>query len=852
MIIMSEITETAVTISIDKKSVSAKPGQLLIDVCSEAGVYIPHFCYHPRMKSVGMCRMCLVEVDTGRGPALMTSCTVPVAENMEVTTTSETVKKVQDGMLEFLLINHPLDCPVCDKGGECPLQDQTVAFGPGESRFVEDKRHFVKPIPINSQIFLDRERCVLCDRCTRFADEVAGEALISFQDRGQYTQVNTFPEAEFDSYFSGNTVEICPVGALTAEPYRFKARPWDLIQAESTYPNPMGDRIIIQASNNELVRILGLDSDAVNWGWLTDKDRFGFQAVSSPQRITTPLIRKSEVVGLTEVSWHEAISSTASILNSTLNETANNSIAVLGGANMANEDQFVWTRLAKGIICTDNVDASIGEGFPPEIITGINRSTLDEALSPGSVVLFLGSDVKEELGTLYLRLRHALINDGVELVELTPTKTSLTHLAKHSLRVFPGEINLEVNKILQTTKTKTSTDIKDINKVIKKAASEEKLTVMFSLPSLAESPNLIAGSVQSLKEAFGDQIRFLPVLRNGNIFGAMDMGLVPGVLPGGVSLDEGEKDCLKAWGKISIEKGSNATGILNQALLGNISTLILLGEDPLGSFNDSGLVDQVMQSPKKPKIIALDKFLTPQISKYADIVLPVAALGEREGSHTNLEGRISFQNKIISPVGTVRCEWEIAQELGQYLEGKNMEFEGLEDIWEEIQNLSKKHKNISYAQIRNSKDGVLSSSTSFNTETSPDSQADFSKVGIAKDTYSYRLIVRRRSYDGSVWQMQCSVGQKYVPDTTVIYLNSKELNRLGVETGSSVEVINMGEAREKKPLILISGTDDSLPDGVVAMNFVSHASMLVDSGITVNDVLVRKIDINKTDIFKSF
>ena len=195
------------------------------------------------MNPVGMCRMCIVEVDTGRGPALQPSCMLSVSDGMVVDTESEVTKKAQDGVLEFLLVNHPLDCPVCDKGGECPLQDQTMAYGPGESRFVEEKRHYEKPIPINDNVYLDRERCILCDRCTRFADEVAGDALIHFIDRGNQTQVNTFPDQPFASYFSGNVVQICPVGALTAKPYRFKARPWDLEEIESTYPNPMGDRI---------------------------------------------------------------------------------------------------------------------------------------------------------------------------------------------------------------------------------------------------------------------------------------------------------------------------------------------------------------------------------------------------------------------------------------------------------------------------------------------------------------------------------------------------------------------------------------------------------------------------------
>ena len=209
---------------------------------------------------------------------------------------------MQEGVLELLLANHPLDCPVCDKGGECPLQDQAFSHGPGESRYVEEKRHYEKPIPISDLVLLDRERCILCDRCTRFADEVAGDALISFTSRGNSTQITTFPDEPFASYFSGNTVQICPVGALTAKPYRFKARPWDLEQAESTCTTcAVGCRTVVQSSHDELLRYQGVDSDPVNWGWLCDRGRFGFEATNSPDRLTAPLVREGDELQPTTV-----------------------------------------------------------------------------------------------------------------------------------------------------------------------------------------------------------------------------------------------------------------------------------------------------------------------------------------------------------------------------------------------------------------------------------------------------------------------------------------------------------------------------------------------------------------------
>ena len=267
--------EDAVTFTLDGRRVAGRKGEMIIAAAERAGTFIPRFCYHPRMKPVGMCRMCLVEVSGPRGASLQPACFVEVAEGGEVVTTSDKVKKAQDGVLEFLLINHPLDCPVCDKGGECPLQDQTLAYGPGESRFVEEKRHFEKPVPISDLVLLDRERCIQCGRCTRFAAEIAGEAEIDFIGRGDSIEVNTFPELPFTSYFSGNTIQICPVGALTATQYRFTARPWDLDQVESTCTTcAVGCRVAVQSSANRVTRLMGIDAEPVNHGWLCDKGRF--------------------------------------------------------------------------------------------------------------------------------------------------------------------------------------------------------------------------------------------------------------------------------------------------------------------------------------------------------------------------------------------------------------------------------------------------------------------------------------------------------------------------------------------------------------------------------------------------
>ncbi|NDI01902.1 MAG: hypothetical protein EBY57_08945 [Actinobacteria bacterium] len=265
---------------------------------------------------------------------LQPSCMVPVSPGMTVDTESDTTKQAQEGILELLLANHPLDCPVCDKGGECPLQDQAFSHGPGESRYIEEKRHYEKPIDISSLIMLDRERCVLCDRCTRFADEVAGDPLIHFVERGNATQVMTYPDEPFSSHFSGNTAQICPVGALTAKPYRFKARPWDLEQANSTCTScSVGCEISVHSSRDRVLRYQGIDNDDVNWGWLCDRGRFNFESIHAEGRVTEPLIKTAD--GHQATSWNAAMSITTELLNESLASAGASSIGVIGGARSA-------------------------------------------------------------------------------------------------------------------------------------------------------------------------------------------------------------------------------------------------------------------------------------------------------------------------------------------------------------------------------------------------------------------------------------------------------------------------------------------------------------------------------------
>ena len=689
---MSEENASTVKITIDGVEIDARPDELVIAAAERTGTYIPRFCWHPRMNPVGMCRMCIVEIDTGRGPALQPSCMIPVSDGMTVVTDSDVTKKAQDGVLEFLLANHPLDCPVCDKGGECPLQDQAYAYGPGESRFVEEKRHFEKPIPISDLVDLDRERCILCDRCTRFADEVAGDTLIHFIDRGSQTQVNTFPDHPFASYFSGNTVQICPVGALTAQPYRFKARPWDLDQVESTCTScSVGCRVVVQASRNEVLRVQGVDVDGVNWGWLCDKGRFDFQAIHAPDRLAEPRQRVGGGDGHEQTSWARALRASAEAIRSALDSSGPSGIGVIGGARLTNESAYTWAKLTKGVIGTDNVDCQMGDGLPAELVQGLPRATIDEACRPGGTILLLGVDAKDELPVLYLRLRHAVIEDGVTIVEVVPHETGLSGIAAHTLVHAPGTADALVRSLVSGAPSAAGgIESAEIQAAADALRSGGPVTVVLGRGSLADAPGIMASAACVLRDGL-DDVRFLPALRRGNVQGALDAGLAPGILPGRVALDAGRAHFHETWSTVPATSGLDTAGILSAAADGKLDVLVLLGADPLTDFPDHDLATRALAGART--VIAVDTMPTASVEQ-ADIILPAAGYAETDGTTTNLEGRVSRLHAKVTPPGTARADWTIAAELAFGL-GDDLGLESIDDILAEMAMVSAVHRGLS-------------------------------------------------------------------------------------------------------------------------------------------------------------
>jgi len=727
------VDPNVVNLTINDKPVVARKGELIIAAADRTDDFIPRFCYHPRMSPVGMCRQCLVEVETPRGPMMVVSCMTPVAEGQVVRTATDGVKKAQEGVLELLLANHPLDCPVCDKGGECPLQDQAFSHGPGESRFVEEKRHYEKPIAISDIVYLDRERCILCDRCTRFADEVAGDALITFTSRGNDTQVLTFPDEPFSSYFSGNTVQICPVGALTAKPYRFKARPWDLEQTESTCTScSVGCRTVVQSSRDELVRYQGVDIDPVNWGWLCDRGRYNFESVNSPDRLTTPLVKNGAEHVAT--SWSVALENASRMIRLSLAQNAN-SVAILGGARGTNEDAFAWAMLADKLGINQR-DAQLGDGLSPEIFN-IAQATIDETCAASTIIL-LSPDLKEELPVLYLRVRDAAQKLKARIVEFSSRDSGLSPYAWRTVGFEPGHQAQVVRETL------TSAEMKE-------QLGRGQVVVIVGRPNLAENEVF---TLQALAEVFGvvPNAKVLPVLRRGNVRGAVVAGLTPQ------------------------NNSGDAIDILNAAAAGKIECLILLGADPMSDVADAGLVQRALAQVKN--LISIDTFVNSS-NRNADIVLPAAAYGEKNGTTTNLEGRVSNVVQKITPRGTSRPDWMIATELSIAL-GVDIGVSSLEDLNQKLVSSVPAFAPSADAKSTHG-DGVLM------TRETPVTISGSQTKAVDRNAYNYRLIVSRTMYD-TAQSTVASPSLVGIINDSAIYVHPLDLARIGVVEGTNVRV----------------------------------------------------------------
>ena len=636
-----------VDLTIDGVAVSVPKGTLVIRAAELMGVQIPRFCDHPLLDPVGACRQCLVEVEGQRKP--MASCTTTVSPDMVVHTqfSSEAADKAQRGVMELLLINHPLDCPICDKGGECPLQNQAMSNGRAETRFTDVKRTFPKPINISSQVLLDRERCVLCARCTRFSDQIAGDPFIELLERGALQQVGIAPGEPFSSYFSGNTVQICPVGALTGAAYRFRARPFDLVSSPSVCEHcASGCAQRTDHRRGKVLRRLAGDDPQVNEEWNCDKGRWAFTYTTIGDRITTPQVRDNDGK-LRSASWSEALAVAATGLGAAAGSTG-----VLVGGRSTVEDAYAYTKFARMVLGTNDIDFRFrphsGEEarFLAAGIAGQPMTVTYADLENAPAVLLAGFEPEEESPIVFLRLRKAARKRGLQVLSIAPFSTrALSKMAGRLITAAPGA----------------------------EAAALDALTdeTLLTLPGavilvgerLATSPGAFSAATR-LAAATGARLAWVP--RRAGERGALEAGALPNLLPGGRPVGDASarEQTAAAWHTSDLPdtEGRDTAAILAAARDGALGALLIGGIDIADLPDPAATLAAVANTPF---VVSLELRESP-ITDVADVVFPVAPVVEKAGSFVNWEGRIrpftaSLQTNAIPDLRVLHV---LADEMG--------------------------------------------------------------------------------------------------------------------------------------------------------------------------------------------
>jgi NADH-quinone oxidoreductase subunit G len=746
------------------------------------------------MKPVGMCRMCLVEVQGPRGPMLITACTNEVADGMVVDTGNDTVRKAQEGVLEFLLANHPLDCPVCDKGGECPLQDQAFSHGPGESRFVEIKRNYEKPIAISSLVLLDRERCILCARCTRFSEEISGDPLIEFKSRANVTEVNTFPDHPFASYFSGNTIQICPVGALTSVQYRFRARPWDLQMVESSgLHDTAHPRVSVHVSQNQVLRLVGVDNDATNHGWLSDKERFGFQYLGSEHRLTSPLIRRHGE--LVEVGWAEALDHVAERIAMVRDSDGGEAFAVIGGAHGSNEDAYALSKFARVVLGTNNVDARLDDSLASHFLAATVDRALIGDIDTADTILVWGPDLKEEHPTLYLRVRRAAQELGIRLVVVHPRATGLDDRAAIKASYRPGAGFALLDEIAEGK-----------HGALSEALSAPRVVALVGQASHADGPRLAEAVAAHVRSKAGSS-RILPLARRANLFGALDMGLAPDLLPGRVGDDEAGRAALAdAWGEIPATRGKDTKAMIAGLGSSEIRFLLLVGADPVRDVPDPRPVPAALEAAEF--VVSIDLFLNDS-NRGADVVFPASGFAEKEGTVTNLEGRVQKVNSIVPGPGQTRPDWAILADLADRA-GRSIGLSSAETIAKEISEVAPAYAGITWDHLEwDARDGAVVPLVG----APPLTHIPVALKGDIAPSAELTLHVGRTLFDDGV-MMRHTPNLHRLALGPVAHLNPEDAKRAGALHGHKVRVVTKHGDGEFTAVL-----DEGTPPGVVYVPF---------------------------------
>jgi NADH-quinone oxidoreductase subunit G len=681
---MPRPAQRMITFSIDGLEVQAPENAMLVDAAKYGDVEIPVFCYEPKIgQPVGACRMCLVEVEGI--PKLQTGCSTAVKDGMVVHTQSERVKVAQRSVVEFLLVNHPLDCPVCDKGGECPLQDITFGYGPGISRFIEPKRHFVKPLELSPLVAIDRERCILCYRCVRFSQEVAEDYQLVFAERGANTFVATFDGHPYVAPFSGNIVELCPVGALTSRAYRFRARPWDVEDSGSLCTLcPAQCNTSLTVRDERTLRVLARDNEEVDDGWLCDKGRFGYQAIHVDERITQPLLR--DAGRLRAVSWQRAFDEAARGLS-----RAGARTAALAGGQASNEEGFLLARTLREGLGSSHLDCRRAGELELDLLRALSAPQLQACtadLEFAHAVLVLDCEPLDDAPILDLRVRKGVRRHEVALALATPQASTLDPRAALSLRFAPGGTAAFLRALLAalggSDHERLARDagahpgeVHKLAELLTGSAGAQRHGAQVSEPRevvvlwgerLTAGPNggaaaralLSLASALRLADTDGAGLLEVPAFTNGR--GLREAGMLPNAGPGLAapsSLAPGEPNGADRPARDA--RGAGAGEIARRLSDGELDALYLLQCDPL--LDLAGAEQWQRALSRAQTVIAHAAFLTDGIAEHADVVFPAESYAEKEGTLVHPDGRLQRLRPAIQRPGEVRAGWSVIAEL---------------------------------------------------------------------------------------------------------------------------------------------------------------------------------------------
>ncbi|MGA9856611.1 MAG: NADH-quinone oxidoreductase subunit NuoG [Solirubrobacteraceae bacterium] len=634
-----------IQLTIDGREVQATEGAMLVDAAKQGDIEIPYFCYEPKLGNpVGACRMCLVEVEGI--PKLQTSCSTPVKDGMVVHTQTERVRHAQNAIVEFLLVNHPLDCPVCDKGGECPLQDITFGWGLGRSRFIEPKRHFQKPLALSPLIAIDRERCILCYRCVRFSQEVAEDYQLIFTERGAHTFVGTHDGHPYVAPFSGNIIELCPVGALTSQPYRFRARPWDIEDGAGICTLcPSQCNVTFTVRDERVVRVLSRDHEEVDDGWLCDKGRFAYQAIHVDERITRPLVRDGGE--LREVSWERAMEA-AAVLGKHKGR-----VGTIVGGQATNEEGHLLARLSREALDSPDID-SRGSGPSGSLSAPLARALAAPGLQASvpdiefaHTVLLLGCDPRDDAPILDLRIRKGVRRNGTTLAIASARPTALEANATLSVRYAPGDDAAFAQSLAGALQGADDipADIAELAALLRDGG--EDVVIIYG-----ERIGAGAHALLAVAEALGMSTRpgagllCLPAGANGR--GLREAGAVPDAGPG--------------YGEIE-QAGRSTAEIAAAAAAGEITALHLFATDPVRDQPDRALWERAMHSAAV--VVAHASVLTEGLREHATVIFPAESHAEKAGTVVHPDGRLQRLRIAIAHPGEVRPGWAVLTEIAR-------------------------------------------------------------------------------------------------------------------------------------------------------------------------------------------